>query len=440
MTLDNVHASSGEDLGDANQAARERLSSMPLDGDAGNDKRSERSHMKRFFLVLCAVLLQVSSCTLDQAPTPFETASIADEIAVATSTQQALAGSRSLVDTGQRLGSGRSWDVSLGDLDGDNDPDAFVANGVRGEVGSQVWLNDGQGTFTLMEQDLGYGMGLELGDLDADGDLDVFIVGWEEVGRVWLNDGVATFVDSGQSLGSAGGWDVALGDLDGDDDLDALIAHENADTVWLNDGKGIFIDTGQGLGSSYTAAAGLSDLDGDGDLDALTVGWGEPGRVWLNDGEGIFTDSGQALTPGYLHIHGMTLGDMDGDGAADAFFAGSLNQVWFNDGNGNFRDSGQNLVSRAGDTVALGDVDGDGDLDAYLAVGDRGSSRDRLLLNDGYGNYVDSGLSLSEDFSSGIGFEDLDGDGDIDAFVVHGGLGQDSGGGIPNEVWLNEMQ
>ncbi len=353
------------------------------------------------------------------------------------------------VDSGQRLGNGRSWDVALGDLDGDGDLDAFVANGQRGEDESAVWFNDGRGTFTAGEQPLGYGMGVNLGDLDGDDDLDAFIVSWDEPGKVWLNDGDGAFKDTGQRLGDIGGWDVALGDLDGDGDLDALVAMDKANTVWLNDGDGTFTDAGQRLGEAYSAAAGLGDLDGDGDLDALTVGWSEPGKVWLNDGTGAFTDSGQALVSSHIHIHGMTLGDMDGDGDLDAFMAGASNQIWLNTGGlqdgtpGVFQESEQRLKGLAGDTVALGDLDGDGDLDIYLAVGDWTGSDDKVWLNDGgvqegmAGQFTDSGLGLSADFSSGIGLGDLDGDGDLDAFVVHGQLGKDSGGEIPNEVWLN---
>ena len=120
-----------------------------------------------------------------------------------------------ILDTGQRLGMGRSWDVELGDLDNDGDLDAVVANDVRGDVSNEVWLNDGAGFFTATSQDLGHGMGLDLGDVDADGDLDIFIVGWDDSGRVWLNDGHGSFLDSGQSLGDEGAWEVALGDLDG---------------------------------------------------------------------------------------------------------------------------------------------------------------------------------------------------------------------------------
>jgi hypothetical protein len=270
-------------------------------------------------------------------------------------------------------------------------------------------------------------------------------VSWDEASQVWLNDGDGRFVNSGQNLGSAGGWDVGLGDLDGDGDLDAFVANARADTVWLNDGDGIFGDTGQRLGTTYTAAVGLGDLDGDGDLDALTVGWGEPGRVWSNDGTGVFSDSGQTLTPSHIHIHGMALGDVDGDGDLDAFMAGDPNQIWLNDGGaqggtlGTFSDSGQSLHSQAGDTIAFGDLDGDDDIDIFLAVGDWSGSDDKVWLNDGDGHFADSDLPLSPAFSSGVGLGDLDGDGDLDAFVVHGELGQNSGGGIPNEVWLNEI-
>ncbi len=110
--------------------------------------------------------------------------------------QTSAVASLALIDSGQRLGAGCSWDVALGDLDGDHDLDAFVANSAEGEVGSAVWLNDGQGIFTRQKQDLGYGMSLSLGDLDGDGDLDIFVT-HGELGKstggglpneVWLNE------------------------------------------------------------------------------------------------------------------------------------------------------------------------------------------------------------------------------------------------------------
>ncbi len=343
----------------------------------------------------------------------------------------------SLVDSGQQLGSGCSFRVALGDLDGDGDLDAFVINIGPGPENA-VWLNDGQAIFTSTAQQLGHGQGVALGDLDGDGDLDALITDWQLANQVWLNDGAGTFANNGQLLGDKG-FDAALGDLDGDGDLDAFIARLEANTVWLNDGKGDFVDSGQTLGQAITADVVLADLDSDGDLDALAGGWDEPGKVWLNDGTGTFNDSGHDLTPSRVHIHGLELGDLDGDGDLDAVMAiasGDPNQVWLNDGTGVFSDSGQRLRTPLAHGVALGDLDGDGDLDAVLAIKAPGQGGARVWLNDGRGNLHDSGIHLGSEGSYAAALGDLDGDGDLDIWVTHGDWST-SARGIPNEVWLN---
>ncbi len=349
----------------------------------------------------------------------------------------------SFMDSGQHLGSAQSWAVALGDLDGDGDLDALVANAAQGGANNTVWMNDGQGVFTLNEQTPGYGQDVALGDLDGDGDLDAVVTNWwgEEHSAVWLNDGSGNFSDSGQNLGFA--FQPALGDLDGDGDLDIFMAQLEANTVWLNDGSSDFTDTGQRLGTGITAAVALDDLDGDGDLDALAGGWDEAAKVWLNDGVGTFAEHDQSLSPASVHIHDLALGDVDGDGDPDAFMAvasGDPNQVWLNDGTGAFSDSGQQLRSSLAHGVSLGDLDGDGDLDALTAHGDpwRGSSGGTIWLNDGTGRFDKSDLNLGNLYSSYTALGDLDGDGDLDAFIAHGETGQENGGELPNKVWLNE--
>jgi hypothetical protein len=124
--------------------------------------------------------------------------------------------------------------------------------------------------------------GVALGDLDGDGDLDAFVANAYQPNKVWLNDGNGAFTDSGQSLGSSESWDVVLGDLDGDGDLDAFVAngYDGANKVWLNDGTGTFTDSGQSLGNSESYGVALGDLDGDGDLDAFVANYPQANKVY----------------------------------------------------------------------------------------------------------------------------------------------------------------
>jgi hypothetical protein len=205
-------------------------------------------------------------------------------------------------DSGQLLGVEGSEEVALGDLDGDGDLDAFVANsasiiGVSGKRPQE---------------------------------------GYDQPDQVWLNDGNGYFTDSGQQLGAAESFDAALGDLDGDGDLDALVLGRQEGFVWQNDGIAVFSPGMQmRLNDGIPRSLHLGDLDGDGDLDAI-MGWKEEIQVWLNDGQARFEIS----YPSYTHPEHFAIapGDLDGDGDID-LFAGKLAEqtiVWLNDGQANF--------------------------------------------------------------------------------------------------------
>ncbi len=340
--------------------------------------------------------------------------------------------------------------VALADLDGDGDLDAFGVSGSK-----NVFVNDGAGGFTL-RQSLGgsNARGADLGDIDGDGDLDAFVANSSRDGspaipnEVWLNDGTGTFTDSGQRLGAANSASVKLGDLDGDGDLDAVVVSENNEPheVWLNDGTGIFADSSQRLsaiGGGFAVA--LGDVDGDGDLDAVVAGGGFASAVWRNDGGANFTNHGRLpnASPSLPGTHDVALGDVDGDGDLDALvgtYGGQGSFILTNDGSGNFQES-QQFTPGSSDTesygVALGDLDGDGDLDAFIANKDE--SGNRIYLNDGLGTFVPTAQVLTNTGNAGFGnrgnydveLGDLDGDGDWDAFVANPGL---SG----SQVFLND--
>ncbi|MDG2113096.1 MAG: FG-GAP-like repeat-containing protein, partial [Actinomycetota bacterium] len=154
------------------------------------------------------------------------------------------------------------------------------------------WTNNGTGTFTNSGQELvnRESFSVALGDLDGDGDLDAMVANNSQPNTVWTNDGNGTFTDSGQALGTSISFSVALGDLDGDGDLDAMVANlGQPNTVWNNDGNGTFTNSGQALGNGISISVALGDLDGDSDLDAMVANQNQPNTVWTNDVEPIAT-------------------------------------------------------------------------------------------------------------------------------------------------------
>jgi hypothetical protein len=224
----------------------------------------------------------------------------------------------------------------VGDVDGDTDLDTFVVNGSGTGETNRLWLNDGAGAFIDSGQllDSSLSRGISLGNLDGDTDLDAFVVNYNQANSVWLNDGVGNYTDLGLPLGSSSSIGVTLGQFDGDTDLDAFVVNFNQpNKVWLNDGVGNFSDSGQNLGSSGSWGLAVADIDGDSDLDVFVAngsGTGEANKVWLNDGAGNFTESGQAL--GDLPSRSVALGDLDGADGIDAFVANTgANMVWLGD-------------------------------------------------------------------------------------------------------------
>ena len=183
-------------------------------------------------------------------------------------------------------------DAMLGwaDLNGDGHVDIFVK---EPGVGYRMLLNDGTGQFTerwrMPEPEEILRGGIALGDLDGDNDLDAVVAnGFQSTSyptRVFMNDGTGRFDDSGQKLGLTRSAWLGLGDLNGDGHLDLYISNFGwPNEVWYNDGRGLFTDSGLRLGGDgMTRIGALGDLDSDGDLD-IFVAYFDDGscEVWFN--------------------------------------------------------------------------------------------------------------------------------------------------------------
>ena len=143
---------------------------------------------------------------------------------------------------------------------------------------------------------------------------------------------------------------------------------------------------------------------------------------------GFYLSSPQKLgTSGHTDV---ALGDMDNDGDLDAVVTkdgdGQPNSVWINDGYGNFSDSGLNFGNGISWGIALGDLDNDGDLDGFVA----NNGANKVYLNNGY-NTSDNGQSLGIANSRDVALGDIDGDGDLDAVVANIASSE------VNKIWLN---
>jgi hypothetical protein len=150
-------------------------------------------------------------------------------------------------------------DVDLVDVDGDGDLDLFKAEGTDSLAGrpNRLLINTGAGTFAdeTASRILGFNnfnsTKADFGDVDGDGDLDAIVanVGPEQL---LLNDGSGVFTDGSAQLPppvpifdniSA---DARFADVDGDGDLDILVSNENPFPGGLGAQNRLFVNDGSG--------------------------------------------------------------------------------------------------------------------------------------------------------------------------------------------------
>ena len=357
-----------------------------------------------------------------------------------------------------------STDVDLVDVDGDGDLDLFVAEGTDSPAPrpNRLLLNDGRGVFTdVTATHLPSGLAnnanstkVDFGDVDGDGDLDAIVanLGPEQL---LLNQGTGVFVDASLRLPPPPPFlqditaDARLADVDGDDDLDILLSNENPfnpsptgggqNRVLINDGTAAFTDqTASRLpaATDQTGAMLPDDIDDDGDLDVIVLNRGQD-IVLINDGVGVFTDETAARFPVTADTsRGGGLADLDGDGDLDLVVANSRNEpiALYLNADGIFTPDEFGAVPIADETntgLELVDLDDDGDLDVYVPnagafeVGHGfGGGPDHYYRNNGLAHFkdrTDAHFPPVNDPTTDAAFGDIDGDGDLDLVVGNSG-------------------
>jgi hypothetical protein len=337
------------------------------------------------------------------------------------------------------LGMGAFW----ADLDNDGRLDLYLTN-----VGpNRVYWNRGDGTFeegkdTGLEDPL-FSVGAGFLDYDGDGRVDVVVANyldstpeWElaqpqfelrvpedyrgQPSHLYRNEGGRKFRDvtreSGLLMNPADTktLGVAVLDYDGDGRPDLYFGNDRtANRLFHNRGDGTFeettAETGAGaLGTDHPRAAmgiAVGDPFGEGRPSVFVTNFsGEPNSLYRNEDGLLFEDAGDRTRAGPIGLPyvrwGTHFADFDNDGWPDLYTVGGHLAPRLVRMLGHYR-SGQAK---------------------YIEAGDRAYAQKTLLLHNRGGNFeewADSG-DLGQRRMSGRGsaVADIDGDGDLDLFIV----------------------
>jgi len=325
--------------------------------------------------------------------------------------------------------------VTAGDCDGDGFPDVYESTfGAK-----RLWRNMGDGTFVDVTDGAGVGDGDKLGagvamlDADADGDLDLYAANY------------VRFAFEGHVSPRIRGVPIYNGPR----------AYEAwPDTLFRNDGDGTFTDVGLASGISSVAAPGMGvvclDADDDGDTDIFVLDDVAANLLFRNDGSGRFEEA--ALEAGVAYDAfgqanggmGVDCGDIDNDGWLDLWTTTSQGQrpiLFRNLDGGGFEDATAAFGAAAGSIpwvkwgAGVVDFDSDGRRDLFIACGHFNDLVDQQGDSSAYRNHnvvlhnvggrfenvsTASGVEAGAKHSArGAAFDDLDGDGDVDAVILN---------------------
>ncbi|MBT5928387.1 MAG: CRTAC1 family protein [Verrucomicrobia bacterium] len=380
----------------------------------------------------------------------------------------------------------------LDDFNGDGWLDIMVSSwGLRDPM--HCFINRGNGTFEDQSKHAGLegitsGLNMLQADYDNDGDVDILVLRGAWLGSegrlpnsLLKNDGTGRFKDVTEESGllsfhptqTAVWWDY-----NGDGWLDLFIGNESYERerhsceLYRNNQDGTFTECARENGLSfrgYVKGTAAADIDNDGYMDLFVSVQMGPNKLFRNLGpskekggswkfEEIGTKAG-VREP--IHSFPCWFFDYNNDGWQDLFIAGyningvgdvaadylelphnaSKAKLYRNRGDGTFTDESKTLgLDKVLHAMGCnyGDLDNDGYLDFYVGTGEPNLGTlipNRMFRNNEAKRFQE--VTTSGGFGHlqkghGVGFADLDHDGDQDVYA-------NMGGAVTGDVYRNAL-
>ncbi len=200
-------------------------------------------------------------------------------------------------------------DITLFDVDGDLDVDMALSGKGGGGIAARLYVNNGSGTFTVATGLNLVGTGstyeVDYGDLDGDADFDAAVQSISGFTEGWarnVGNSTAWTETSFTGITNQDDNEMACFDYDNDGDLDVMVGSLGAaERMYANNGTGTFTHMAGTIQSQSdsTLDVAIADLDGDNDYDIVTA-QGESG-VFTNK---VYDNGGSAdtLAPVFVQV------------------------------------------------------------------------------------------------------------------------------------------
>lgn len=233
-----------------------------------------------------------------------------------------------------------------------------------------------------------------------------------------------SLITNGQSIQTTNSWDIKLVDINGDGNLDAYFGSK----TWLNNGNGKIYETDLSFGSGIFASFG--DLNGDGFVDVVSQD-----SIYLNDGDNHYEFKIKLSSD--ILMYSSVLADVDNDGDIDIISCSqTTDRILINDGKGNFTNTGKSLGGWGQASYTFGDINSDGFTDIYVAIPHTPPptmkhSANKIWFGSAEKKFTERSHDISGAVSRNAILCDFDNDGDLDLFLA-------SNGNSGNMIFFND--